>query len=253
MIKHYLQIILATAFLYSCASPKKYVYFNQSELKSESLNNFNPKLKSGDLLMIQVYSSNAETSEPFNLPIGNANVRAGYSNGIAANSGYLINQNGEIDFPLLGKINLLNINTIEASELIKKQLESYLSNPIVIVQIQNFKITVLGEVRNPGTFQIPNERITIIEALGLAGDLTINGVRTNVTIIRDINGVKKEINLDLTSKEIFNSEYFYLSQNDVIYVSPNQARINSSTMSSSYGMFISIASLLITTINVLTK
>lgn len=253
MTKHYLQIILAIVFLYSCASPKKYVYFNQSELKSESLNNFNPKLKSGDLLMIHVYSSNAETSEPFNLPIGNANVRAGYSNGIAANSGYLINQNGEIDFPLLGKINLLNINTIEASELIKKQLESYLSNPIVIVQIQNFKITVLGEVRSPGTFQIPNERITIIEALGLAGDLTINGVRTNVTIIRDINGFKKEINLDLTSKEIFNSEYFYLSQNDVIYVSPNQARINSSTMSSSYGMFISIASLLITTINVLTK
>ena len=237
----------------SCASPKKYVYFNQSELKSQAVNNFNPTLKTGDLLMINVYSSNIETSEPFNLPLGNTNVRAGYANGIAATSGYLINQNGDIDFPLLGKINLLNLSTIEASELIKSKLDSYLSNPIVNIQIQNFKVTILGEVRNPGTFQIPNERITITEALGLAGDLTINGVRSNIILIRDNNGVKKEITLDITSKEILNSEYYYLSQNDVIYVTPNQAKINSSTMSSSYGMFISIASLLITTINVLTK
>lgn len=253
MIKKIIQTLIITIILYSCASPKKYVYFNQSELKSASINNFNPILKTGDLLMIQVYSSNVETSEPFNLPVGNTNIRAGYANGIAATSGYLINQNGEIDFPLLGKINVLNMNTIEVSELIKSKLDSYLSNPIVNIQIQNFKITVLGEVKNPGTFQVPNERITIIEALGLAGDLTINGVRNNIILIRDNNGVKKEITLDITSKEILNSEYYYLSQNDVIYVSPNQAKINSSTMSSSYGMFISIASLLITTINVLTK
>ena len=253
MIKHFIQTILLIIIIQSCASPKKYVYFNQSELKSESMNNFNPVLKTGDLLMIQVYSSNIETSEPFNLPVGNTNVRAGYSNGIAATSGYLVNQNGEIDFPLIGKINVLNMSTIDASELIKSKLDIYLSNPIVNIQIQNFKITVLGEVRNPGTFQVPNERITLIEALGLAGDLTINGVRKNIVLIRDNNGIKKEVVLDITSKEILNSEFYYLSQNDVIYVSPNQAKINSSTMSTSYGMFISIASLLITTINVLTK
>lgn len=253
MKKNFITILLLIIILQSCASPKKYIYFNQSSLKTESNNNFNPILKTGDLLMINIYSSNIETSEPFNLPVGNANVRAGYSNGIAANSGYLINQDGDIDFPLLGKINLINMSTIEASELIKNKLIAYLSDPIVNIQIQNFKITVLGEVRSPGTFQVPNERITIIEAIGLAGDLTINGVRNNITIVRDFNGVKKEIILDLTSKELFNSEFYYLSQNDIIYVSPNQAKINSSTMSSSYGMFISIASLLITTINVLTK
>jgi polysaccharide biosynthesis/export protein len=246
-------LLLLSIIISSCASSKKYVYFNSSEIKNEQQNNFNPKLKSGDLLMINVYSSNLETSIPFNLPLPNTSVRAGYNNGIAANTGYLINQNGEIDFPILGKLNLMNLTTIEASQLIKEKLEPYLSNPIINIQIQNFKITVLGEVKNPGTYQIPNERISLTEALGLAGDLTINGVRSNITLIRDYNGVKKEIILDLTSKEIFNSEYYYLSQNDVIYISPNQAKINSSTMSTSYGMFISIASLLITTINVLTK
>ncbi len=237
----------------SCASSKKYVYFNNSEIKNNQQNNFNPTLKSGDLLLINVYSSNIETSIPFNLPTTNTNVRAGYNNGIAANTGYLINQNGDIDFPIIGKLNLMNLTTSEASELIKLKLETYLSNPIVNIQIQNFKITILGEVKNPGTFQIPNERITIPEAIGLAGDLTINGVRNNITLVRDSNGIKKEIMLDLTSKEIFNSQYYYLAQNDVIYIRPNQAKINSSTMSTSYGMFISIASLLITTINVLTK
>mgnify|MGYP000076599498 CR=1 FL=1 len=247
-----LMIIFLIILSSSCASRKKYVYFNSSELQTEK-NNFNPILKTGDFLMINVYSSNLEASVPFNLPTPNTSVRAGYSNGLSAITGYLINQNGEIDFPILGKIKLLNLNTIDASELIKEKLSSYLTNPIVNVQIQNFKITVLGEVKRPGTFQIPNERVTIIEALGLAGDLTINGVRQNVMLIRDINGVKTEIELDLTSKDIFNSEYYYLAQNDIIYVSPNQAKINSSTMSTSYGMFISIASLLITTINVLTK
>jgi polysaccharide biosynthesis/export protein len=236
----------------SCAARKKYVYFNSAELTTQE-NNFNPKLKTGDFLMINVYSSNLEASVPFNLPTLNTSVRAGYTTGLSSITGYLINLNGEIDFPVLGTIKLLNLNTIEASDLIKKKLESYLSKPIVNVQIQNFKITVLGEVKRPGTFQIPNERITIIEALGLAGDLTINGVRQNVMLIRDVNGIKTEVILDLTSKDIFNSDYYYLSQNDVIYISPNQAKINSSTMSTSYGMFISIASLLITTINVLTK
>ena len=148
MIKHFIQTILLIIIIQSCASPKKYVYFNQSELKSESMNNFNPVLKTGDLLMIQVYSSNIETSEPFNLPVGNTNVRAGYSNGIAATSGYLVNQNGEIDFPLIGKINVLNMSTIDASELIKSKLDIYLSNPIVNIQIQNFKITVLSLLSN---------------------------------------------------------------------------------------------------------
>ncbi len=237
----------------SCASKKNYHYFNQGELNNNIMNNFSPTIKTGDLLDIQVLSFNKETVEPFNLPVLNSNMRAGYNNGIAASSGYLVNENGEISFPVIGKLNVSNLSTLALSDSLKIKLKDYVQDPIVHVKIENFKITVLGEVRNPGTFQIPNERISILEAIGLAGDLTINGMRKDVILIRDINGKKEEILIDLTSKELINSNYYYLSQNDVLYIKPNQAKVNSSTMSSSYGMFISIASLIITTINLLTK
>lgn len=246
-------ILILIILINSCASKKKYVYFNETINQEKNLQNFNPTLKTGDILNIIVFSSAPENAVPFNLPIINTNIRAGYTNGIASNPGYLINNNGTIDFPIIGEISLINLTTTEASNLIKSKLLNYISEPIVNIHIDNFKITILGEVRNPGTFQIPNERITILEALGLAGDLTINGIRKEILLIRDENGQKKEIKIDLTNNSILNSEYYYLTQNDVIYVKPNQAKINSSVVSSSYGMFISIASLLITTINVLTK
>jgi len=246
-------ILILIILINSCASKKKYVYFNETINQEKNLQNFNPTLKTGDILNIIVFSSAPENAVPFNLPIINTNIRAGYTNGIASNPGYLINNNGTIDFPIIGEISLINLTTTEASNLIKSKLLNYISEPIVNIHIDNFKITILGEVRNPGTFQIPNERITILEALGLAGDLIINGIRKEILLIRDENGQKKEIKIDLTNNSILNSEYYYLTQNDVIYVKPNQAKINSSVVSSSYGMFISIASLLITTINVLTK
>jgi len=246
-------ILILIILINSCASKKKYVYFNETINQEKNLQNFNPTLKTGDILNIIVFSSAPENAVPFNLPIINTNIRAGYTNGIASNPGYLINNNGTIDFPIIGEISLINLTTTEASNLIKSKLLNYISEPIVNIHIDNFKITILGEVRNPGTFQIPNERITILEALGQAGDLTKNGIRKEILLIRDENGQKKEIKIDLTNNSILNSEYYYLTQNDVIYVKPNQAKINSSVVSSSYGMFISIASLLITTINVLTK
>jgi len=246
-------ILILIILINSCASKKKYVYFNETINQEKNLQNFNPTLKTGDILNIIVFSSAPENAVPFNLPIINTNIRAGYTNGIASNPGYLINNNGTIDFPIIGEISLINLTTTEASNLIKSKLLNYISEPIVNIHIDNFKITILGEVRNPGTFQIPNERITILEALGLAGDLTINGIRKEILLIRDENGQKKEIKIDLTNNSILNSEYYYLTQNDVIYVKPNQAKVNSSVVSSSYGMFISIASLLITTINVITK
>ena len=135
----------------------------------------------------------------------------------------------------------------------KLKLKDYINNPIINIQIQNFKITVLGEVRSPGTFNIPNERITFLEAIGLAGDLTINAVRKNIKVIRDEGGVKNEYSIDLTSKNVLKSPVYYLNQNDIIYIQPNQARVNSSNVSSSAGIFLSIASLLITTINAITR
>jgi len=237
----------------SCAFKKNYIYFNSSSLNEESSFNYDPILKTGDILSINIFSSIPESTLPFNLPSTNSNVRPSYSNGIAASPGYLINQNGLIDLPIIGQLKIVNLTTSETSEIIKEKLKVFITDPIVSVKIENFKITVLGEVKSPGTFQIPNERITLLEALGLAGDLTIMAQRKDILVVRDIDGLKTEYQIDLTTKEIFNSPAYYLSQNDVVYIKPNQAKINSSTVSSSYGMFISVVSLLITTINVLTN
>lgn len=251
-IKKHIYILVILINLSSCAFKKKFIYFNSSSIKTQQ-KNFFTTLKSGDILNIDVFNGNKESVEPFNFPKPNTNSIAGYVNGIPATPGYVIDNEGYIDFPTIGKIKIMGLTTIEATNLIKEQIKTYVSNPVINLRILNFKVTVLGEVRNPNTFLIPNERITILEALGLAGDLLISGVRKEVIVIRDINGIKQEYTVDLTSKDIFDSPVYYLTQNDVVYVKPNQAKINSSTVSSSYGIFISIASLLITTINVISK
>jgi polysaccharide export outer membrane protein len=253
IINYFILFFVLVAFLFSCASKKNYHYFINQELKNEVINDFSPKIKTGDLIDVIVLSQDKISSEPFNLPTFNSSVRSGYINGIAVPNGYLVRENGEITFPVIGSIYVKGMTTIEVADILKLKLKDYILNPIIHVKIENFKVTVLGEVKNPGTFLIPNERVTIFEAIGLAGDLTINGQRKDVVLIRDIDGVKSEIIIDLTSKSIITSKFYYLSQNDVLYIKPNQAKVNSSTMSSSYGMFISIASLVITTVNLLVK
>ncbi|WP_430405535.1 polysaccharide biosynthesis/export family protein [Fluviicola sp.] len=133
-------------------------------------------------------------------------------------------------------------------------LNGYLKNPTVQIQIQNFKITVLGDVKNPGTFKIPNERITLIEAIGLSGDMKMSGVRKNVLVIRDSCGIKREYRVDMTKKELFSSPAYYLKQNDVVYVEPNVAARSEGTLWKTTGaIFISLTSLVITTIILITR
>jgi polysaccharide export outer membrane protein len=141
---------------------------------------------------------------------------------------------------------------MEVTSLIEGKLKEYIKNPVVNIQIQNYKVTVLGDVRNPGTFKIPNERMTILEAIGLAGDLRMTGNRRNVLVIRDVNGVKTEYRLDLTSKAVFSSPAYYLTQNDVVYVEPNTTAQSESTLWRTTGpMFISLTSLVVTTVTLI--
>lgn len=257
--------ILSTLFVQftftSCVSKKKINYFQNippqdtSAAANVKVSNFNytPVLKADDYLSIEVTAIDVESVKPFELSkVPNSQLPA-YNNGVAARNGYLIDAEGNIDFPMLGKIQLAGLNRMQATELIKSKLSEYISNPVVILSIQNFKVTVLGDVKNPGTFNIPNERITLPEALGIAGDLNITGVRNNILVIRDINGVKTEYRVDLTSKQIFTSPVYYLTQNDVIYVEPNRAKRNSALFSSTAGIFISVTSLIIATVNLITK
>lgn len=244
--------------LTSCVSKNKINYFQSTFFSDSTASvtniNYTPILKTDDFLAIDVTSIDDESVKPFILDIQNGGTQApAYNNGIAARSGYLIDGNGDIDFPMLGKIHLAGLNRVEATALLKSRLSEFIANPVVNIRIQNFKVTVLGDVRNPGSFNIPNERITLPEIIGIAGDLNITGIRNNILVIRDVNGVKTEYRVDLTSKAIFNSPVYYLAQNDVVYVEPNRAKRNSSLISSTAGVFISVASLLITTINVLTK
>lgn len=250
------QLFLTT----SCVSKKKINYFQETTsvdtLGKKNTHSYTPVFKTDDFLAITISSMDVESIKPFvleNSLNSTSSQMPTYSSGMAAKSGYLIDANGDVDFPILGKIHLAGMNRMEATELIKIRLSEYVSDPVVTVRIQNFKVTVLGDVKSPGSFNIPNERITLIEAIGIAGDLNITGVRQNVLVIRDVDGVKQEFRVDLTSKDIFQSPVYYLSQNDVVYIEPNRAKRNSSLISSTAGVFISIASLVITTISLITR
>ncbi len=258
----YFFLLLIALSAFSCNVKKKIVYFNNTTSQNDtlktdektSLSTYTLIFKKDDLIYIDVNSADIESLKPFmKEDLSAGNQMPGYANGVSAKGGYLIDENGKINFPLIGEIQLAGFTRSEATVLIQNRLREYINDAIVTLRIQNFKITVLGDVKIPGTYNIPNERLTLIEAIGLAGDLNITGVRNNVLVIREENGIKKEYRIDLTKNDIFSSPVYYLNQNDVVYVEPNRAKRNTSIVSSTAGIFISVASLVITTINVITK
>lgn len=254
----FLLIISILINLTSCNLKKKLIYFNNDTNNDSTVVHIKPtsiKFKIDDIISVDVSAFDLESVAPFTkTPNTSPSTQVpSYSNGIAANGGYLIANDGTINLPLLGKTKIAGLTRNEATELIQSKLSNYLTDPIVSLKLLNFKITILGDVKIPGTYTIPNERLSLTEAIGLAGDLNITGIRNNILVIREENGVKKEYRVDLTNQSIYSSEVYYLRQNDVIYVEPNRAKRNSSVISSTAGVFISIASLLITTINVITK
>lgn len=230
--------------LFSCASPKKIVYFQDVEgLKvSDTIINYVPAIEIGDLLSINVSAIDAEAALPFNLyetPV------LGNGASSAKPLDYLVDVDGEIHFPVLGKLKVAGLTTKELNTKLTDTLKTYIVNPIVNIRLTNFKVTVLGEVKNPGTYAVPNERISIVDALGLAGDLTVYGKRQEVSLIREENGKRTFTTIDLTNKELFSSPYYYLSQNDIIYVEPNNTKVNSSSVGPNTGVILSVVSILI--------
>lgn len=252
-------LLFVTVFLQSCQTHKKLVYFQDGIASGDSLSyqtQYTPVLQKDDLLSIAVTADDPETALPFNLDQKNINpnLNNGYTMGNQERIGYLIDDEGTINFPVLGKLTLNGMKRSEAIELLEDSLQNYLSNPIVNIQILNYKVTVLGDVSRPGTFKVPNERITVLEAIGLAGDLNITGNRKNIKVVRDSDGSKEEYTLDLTSSSVFASPAYYLQQNDVVYVEPNTAQRNNSTVWKTSGsIFISTVALVITTINLLIR
>lgn len=236
-------ILIGAILLSSCASKQDVVYFqNTGDFETiVDKNSFTPKFKVDDLVNIHVSTLDPEASVPFNL------FRGASEGGLRPEQvDYLIDKDGEIDFPVIGKVKISGLSSEEVRVLLRDKLGDYLKNPIINIRLQNFTVTILGEVRRPGTYPVNGERITILEALGLANDLTVKGVRENVMVIRDFDGTKVYTRIDLTKKEAMSSPVYYLTQNDVVYVEPNQSAITASSLDNRATIAISIASTLIT-------
>ncbi|MFC4220498.1 polysaccharide biosynthesis/export family protein [Flagellimonas marina] len=239
-------VVLCLAF--SCTSSKDVVYFrdaNQFETLVDD-NTFSTKFKVDDLVSIHVSVLDPEASAPFNL------YRGAQEGGMRPEQvDYLVDKNGEIDFPVIGKIKIAGLSPAETQKLLEKRLADYLVNPIINIRIKNFSVTVLGAVNRPGTYPINGEQITIMEALGFAGDINIKGRRDNVMVIRDFDGTKVYNRINLNSKEALKSPVYYLTQNDVVYVEPNKSGKTASSLDQRASIAVSIISVLITSTVVL--
>ena len=255
IIKLSIILLVTTLLTTSCVSKKKVLYFQDIEqiIDNPANTNYNIKIRGNDLLTINISALNPETVAPFNQPVVSRVTTNGNVLGTQQLQTYLVGVDGTIEFPIIGTIKLAGLTRTEATNHLKELLNKYIKNPIVNIRILNFKVSVLGEVRRPGTFNIGDERVTVLEALGLAGDMTIFGDRKNVKIIREIDGVKTYGELDFTSSSVISSPFYYLQQNDVIVVSPNRAQIQSSSFNRNTSVFISIAGIIISVITVLTR
>lgn len=236
--------------LSSCASKTGYLYYQNID-KAVSENDgsivFETKLQPDDLLMIVVSAEDIESAAPFNLvntmttnplnPSGSSQMQQQL---------YLVDSNGTIEFPVIGTLKIGGLTRTQAITMLKTRLSQYIVDPIINLRIVNFKVTVQGEVSRPGVHSVNSERLTLPEAIALSGDMTIYGKRDRVLIIRDNNGQPTYNWVDMTQADFINSPYYYLKQNDIVYVEPNKTRINSSSVGPNISIGISALSLLVT-------
>lgn len=239
--------------LSSCGSRKDVAFYQNSENNKEITSSFETKFKCDDLLRIFVNTKDTEAGIGFNLPVvSTLPIKGGI--GQLDYQSYLVDNLGFIEYPILGKIKVAGLTKSELINSLKQQFKPYLkSDPIININILNFKISVTGEVAKPGSFTISSERVSLPDAIALAGDLTIFGKRTNIIVLRDSNGVKTINRVDITKTDFINSEFYYLTQNDVVYVEPNKTRVNSSVVGPNTTVIISSLSLLITVVALLIK
>ncbi len=217
----------------SCSSPKELQYvqgnFDTAELSKLVLPE--PKIQKGDMISIEVFSDNSNASRPFNQEsddFASQESNTGLGSRIERRSpskSYLVDLQGNITFPVVGKLKIDSLTKAQLSDLLDSRLGRLLSNPYYNIQFLNFKITMIGELTKPGVYSIPNERVNILEAVGMAGDLTFFGKRDNVLIIREANGKREFGRIDLRNPSIFKSPYYFLQQNDIVVVEMSKRKI----------------------------
>ena len=214
----------------SCVSKKKYYYLQGDYNMGNAAANYEPIIQKDDRISIVVMTYQRELSEPFNLSVGgNGNVGGGniMNN---PNAGYLVDSEGTIDFPTLGKLSVAGYTIEQLRLMLTDKLKAYLVDPIINIRILNFKVTVLGAVLNPGVKTFSTNRVTILDVIAESGDVTPFGRRQEVLIIRDYQGVKSFNTIDLTKADLVNSPFFYMDQNDVVYVRERKAKIDATAL-----------------------
>ena len=233
--------VLFSVLLNSCTSSSQIAYF-----QDEKISNFTqPKLfydliyQPNDMLTIDVNALDPEAVKPFNLASVPYSLSLIETRTNMRMQTYIVDKDGNIDFPVLGKVKIGGLTRQEATDLLESKIADYVKEPLVNIRITNFTISVLGEVNDPGTFIIQDEKVTLAEALGMAGDLTIYGKRDNILLVREIEGIKKFSIINLTSVRSLSASTFGLKQNDIIYVEPNNAKARQSTYNQNNNVLIS--------------
>ncbi len=251
-MRNFLTLLSVIILLTSCATKKEIVYFQDAENLAERKNDqsFEPIIESNDILYVSISSMNEAVLIPFKRSSG---LEGNMSNSNAGLQGYLVNVDGDIRFPVVGNVNVAGKTRGQVEEDLRSKLSQFITDVVVDVRIMNFKITVIGEVNNPGVYTIADERVTLPQALGLAGDLSEDGKRENILVIREINGQQQVSRIDLTKTDFFSSPYYFLKQNDVVYVEPSTKGVKKSGFIPDIPALLSLMTVVLSTIILLTR
>ena len=265
-ISRLIMFLIAGSVLFSCKTNQKLteksIYFkniSDSMLLQKALQEYEPIMQKGDILSIVVVTPNENSTRLFNRPnaSGSSSSPDGSSGG-SSSGGYLIDEKGNISIPYLGYVKAAGLTRMQLTDTLTTQLRRYIDSAVVTVRLTNYRITILGEVSKPGTFVIPNERVTIIDAIGLAGDLTIYGKRNNIRVIRQTEEGRETGTIDINEGDIFDSPYYYLRQNDIVYIEMNERKIKSTDQSSyrTLGIILGVVSaigVIVSTVTLITN
>ena len=241
-----ISFLLTVSVFMSCVSKKDLNYFQSNiDNKGEIKNYEGPKLEIGDIIQITIYSNNEELNKLFaTSDTRNSENRQNYTSGSPVFGGFEIDLNGNIKLPYVGQIKLAGLTKFESEDLIKQKLKEFIIEPIAQIQLMNFKISVLGDVKTPGVYQVPNNKINLLEAIALSGDLNFSADRRNVKLIRKTNGNIKTYEIDLTNSSVIEGGAFFLKQNDIIYVSTTSFKANQLNFSQYLSPSLSAVSIL---------
>mgnify|MGYP005843701151 CR=1 FL=1 len=244
------------ALLSSCASKKEIIYLqdidnynleNVTELKQKTIIQIN------DILKIDIMTLNPESVIPYLKEAPSSNSSGGQQLGLIKLQGYIVDENGEIEMAIIGKVKVKGLSREDAEQEIKSKLSQYLKDPFVSVRIVNYKFTIQGEVNNPGTYEITEPNFTLFQALGMAGDLNIRGKRDNILIIRTQGDERIVKRIDLTQSDWMNTPFYFIKQNDVIIVEPNNPQVKTAGFIGNVGILTSVASILLSAVVIITR